>query len=185
METTEIEVRFLDIDKDALIKKLLSLGAKDFGEVMLEEVILYDKDLKWLNENKLVRLRKSGDRIELTYKQNLHQTADSAREIEFEISDFEKAGALLEKLGLVQYRHQQKMRHTFEYGGITLDIDTWPRIPTYVELEGESEGVLKKVATELGFDWKNVVTKDARYVIEDIYKIPIAKMHWFTFDRFE
>ena len=185
METKEIEVRFLEIDKEALIKKLISLGAKDFGETMLEEVIVYDKDLKWRDENRLIRLRKSGNKTALTYKENKAQAADSAREIEFEIGDIEKAGLFLEKLGLVQYRHQQKKRHKLVYGGVTIDIDTWPKIPTYVELEGESEKVLQKVAKELGFDWKKAVTKDARYLIEDFYKIPVSRMRWFTFDRFE
>jgi hypothetical protein len=47
-ETREIEVRFLDIDKEHFIRKLKELGAVDKGEAMLEEVIVYDKDLTWL-----------------------------------------------------------------------------------------------------------------------------------------
>ena len=60
MQNKEIECRFLEIDKKDLIKRLKKLGAKDKGEVLLEETIIYDKDLKWRNENRFVRLRKSG-----------------------------------------------------------------------------------------------------------------------------
>ena len=42
---TEIETRFLDIDKNDLISKLLSLHAIDSGETLLNDIIFYDKDL--------------------------------------------------------------------------------------------------------------------------------------------
>jgi len=66
-----------------------------------------------------------------------------------------------------------------------VDIDTWPRILSYVELEGPSEDKLKETAKLLGFDWNNAVFYDARSIIEKNYNIPVGKMRWFTFDRFE
>ncbi len=47
MNLTEIEVRFLEIDKEALLARLRELKAKDKGELMLEETICYDKALLW------------------------------------------------------------------------------------------------------------------------------------------
>ena len=44
MNTKEIEVRFLEVDKPSLVSKLLKLGAHDEGEIMLEETIIYDPD---------------------------------------------------------------------------------------------------------------------------------------------
>jgi len=44
----EIEVRFLEIDYPSLVEKLNGLGAEDFGEDFLREIIFYDKDLKWM-----------------------------------------------------------------------------------------------------------------------------------------
>ncbi len=110
---------------------------------------------------------------------------DGTLELEFVVSDPKQAEILLEKLGYTIYRHQQKRRHTFLFDGVTIDIDTWPHIPTYVELEGENEQVLRKVAEKLGFDWNDVVTDNPRKVIECKYNIPIRDMKWFTFDRFE
>lgn len=185
METKEIEVRFLEIDKEKLVEKLAELGAKDFGEVMLEETIFYDPECKWRDQNKFIRLRKSGEKIKLTYKENKEQIIDSAIEIEFGVTDMASAEAFVEKLGFPAFRHQQKKRHTFELDGVTLDIDTWPRIPTYVELEGPSEKAIKDVAQKLGFDWSEVTLEDAGYVIQNKYNIPVLTMKWFTFDRFE
>lgn len=181
----ETEVRFLEIDKEALIKKLLMLGAADNGETMLEEAIIYDKGLKWLNERRFIRLRKKGDEIKLTYKHHNAMDKGEAVEIELEIDDLETAVSFFEEIGFTAYRRQQKKRHALEWKGVKFDIDTWPRIPAYVELEGRSLDELKKAAAAVGFDWSKAVFKDARSVIEEVYRIPVGKMKWFTFERFE
>ncbi len=181
----ETEVKFLEIDKDSLVKKLVALGAKDKGEVMLEEVIIYDKDLKWLEEKKIVRLRKSGDTIYMTFKHHNAMDKGESVEIELEISDLEAAASLFDAIGFVVYRRQQKKRHTLEWDGVTFDIDTWPRVPAYIEIEGKSLEALKKAATAIGLDWSKAVLKDARSVLEEVYHIPMGTMRWFTFDRFE
>ncbi len=68
----EIEVRFLEIDKEALIKKLHELGAKDLGEDLLSEIIIYDKEFTWRDGGKsLLRLRTRNNKTELTFKHRL------------------------------------------------------------------------------------------------------------------
>lgn len=185
MEHREIEARFLEIDKGALVKKLEALGAKDLGETLLEEIIFYGPQAEWLHERRFARLRKSGNKATLTYKHHDRIAADGAEEIELEVSDIKKAEAFLAKIGFPPYRRQEKKRHKLQLDGITIDIDTWPRIPTYVELEGQSEEALKDVARKLGFDWASAIFHDARYIIENHYHIPVGTMRWFTFDRFE
>jgi adenylate cyclase class 2 len=186
MENQEIEVRFLEIDKKDLIQKLNALGATDLGEDMLEEIIIYDKELTWRDgAKKLLRLRTRKGKTVLTFKEHRDLSSEFADEIEFEVSDIHKAEALLERLGYTAYRQQQKLRHTFHLGEVVVDIDTWPRIPPCVELEGPSVESLKVAAAALDLDWKDVVTDNARVVIENVYKIPVGHMRWFTFDRFE
>jgi adenylate cyclase, class 2 len=185
MNTKEIEVRFLEIDKPSLVSKLLELGAHDEGEIMLEETIIYDPEFKWRDEQRFVRLRKIGDSTKLTYKEHREHTVDGTYEIEFGVDDYKKAELLFEKIGLIAFRHQQKKRHTLQLNGVTFDIDTWPKIPTYVELEGESENDLMNAAKAVGLDWEKAEFHNARWVIENIYKIPVGTLKWFTFDRLE
>jgi adenylate cyclase class 2 len=185
MNTQEIECRFLEIDKEKLVKKLLELGAHDEGENMLEETIIYDKEATWKDSNKFIRLRKIGNKIKLSYKEHTAHTVDGAYEIEFGVDDFKKPELLFEQLGLKAYRHQQKKRHTLILEGVTFDIDTWPKIPTYVEIEGESEEALKKAALAVDFKWEDAEFHDAAWVIENKYNIPVRSMTWFTFDKFE
>ena len=82
----EIETRFLEINKEKLVKKLASLGATDKGEEKLEEIIFHATDGLWIGKRKLVRLRKTKYGIKLSYKENVEQTVDSAREIELEVT---------------------------------------------------------------------------------------------------
>lgn len=182
----EIEARFLEINSEELKSKLRQLGAQDLGDDLLEEIIFYDKGLKWLDyKRKLVRIRKRKDEITLTYKHTELDTVDGTEEIEFKISDVERATTFLERIGLVAYRHQQKRRHTFKLDQVIIDIDTWPKVPTMVELEGPSEQALKEAAEQLGLDWSKAVFENPRAVIEKYYHIPVHSLKFYTFDKIE
>lgn len=181
MNNTEIEVRFLNVDKENLVTKLYAVGARDKGEMLLSEVIFYDPALVWLQESRFVRVRTLGATTTLTYKKNKRQTIDSAYEVEFPVPDQEQAVKFLEGIGLVAYRHQEKKRHTFLLGKVVVDIDSWPLIPPYVELEGPSPAGLREVAELLGFNWNEGVFEDAKVIIENRYHIPIGNMRRFTF----
>jgi adenylate cyclase class 2 len=181
---TEIETRFLDIDKKLIIELLHSLGATDKGDVKLDEIIFYDTGNRWKNENKFVKIRNNGKVIKLIYKENSNKTIDGAHEIEFEVSDVSAAKAFVEALGLVAYRTVEKYRHTFVLDGVTLDIDTWPKIPVYVELEGESVSAIRDVAEKLGFIWENRFDGDPRFVFKK-YGFDFDNIHTVTFSKFE
>ena len=183
-QNSEIEVRFLNIDKPALIKKLQLLGAKETPEYMLEEIIFYDSDLKWRDvEKRFVRIRKKDDSIVLTYKHNKQGTTlAGVEEIEFKVPEVEKVSLLLQRLNLIPYRHQQKLRHSFSFQNAAIDIDTWPTVPPYVEIEGESEQHVQNVAQEIGCDWSQRITDDALVVLEKYYHIPFGSLRVFKFD---
>jgi len=153
MENREIEVKFLEIDKQKLIESLLRLNAQDLGDEMIQEQIFYDKKGEWLNTHKFVRIRDTGKNIYVTYKHTEDRTAAGTIEIEFKITEPEKVKAFLEALDLEMYRSQEKKRHKFKLGNVIVDIDRWPQIPAYVELEGPSEDSIKDAAEKLGFNW--------------------------------
>jgi len=180
----EIETRFLDINKDEFIRKLISLGAIDQGEEKLEEMIFHMADGSWFGKNKFIRLRKTKDKIKLTYKENAGQTTDSAREIEFEVSDLEKCFNFFEKIGLKAMRRLEKYRHTLKLDDVTIDIDTWPKIPTYAEMEGPSVESLKKFCEKFGLDWDKRFDGDAREVFRN-YGYDLDKISVVTFSEFK
>lgn len=180
----EIETRFLDIDKTELVKKLISLGAIDEGEEKLEEIIFHAEDLSWVGKRKFVRLRKMKDKIKLTYKENKEQTVDSAQEIELYVSDLNKCSEFLNKVGLKAMRELEKYRHTLKLGDVTIDIDSWPKIPAYMEIEGPSIESLKKFCSKMDLDWENRFDGDAKAVFNH-YGYDLDKITIVTFNEFK
>lgn len=180
----EIETRFLDINKDELVKKLVSFGAVDQGEEKLEEIIFHAADMSWVGKNKFVRLRKTKGKVRLTYKENVGQTVDSAQEIELEVSDLDKCSEFFDKIGLEPMRRLEKYRQTFKFDGVTIDIDTWPKIPSYVEIEGQSVESLEKISKKLGMDWEKKFNGDAREVFRH-YGYDLDVITVITFDELE
>jgi adenylate cyclase class 2 len=181
----EIEVRFLEINKAGLIQKLRALKARDFGQDLLREIIFYDPKKIWLKQKKMVRLREFGKTKLLTFKHTQSLKVTGTKELEIKIDDIGKAKQILENLGLVAFRVQEKKRHTFLLDKVSVDIDEHPKVPVYVEIEGPSEAALKKTAKLLGLDWATAHFESSRDFIEKIYKIPLTSLKVYTFNRVE
>lgn len=180
----EIETRFLDINKEELIEKLVGLGATDQGEEKLEEIIFYDQAMSWQGQGKFVRLRKTKGKVKLTYKNNQQQTVDSAREIELEVSDLEKCSELFSNIGLKAIRQIEKNRHSFKLGEVMIDIDMWPKLPAYVEVEGPSVEALQNVCSQLDLNWDKRYDGDAREVFKH-YGYNMDNLTVVTFSEFK
>lgn len=181
----EYEVKFLEINKDEVVKKLLDLGAEDKGRHLMSEIIFYDKDGKWMEEKRFARIRKKGEKVTVTYKHYHSQDIDGVEEIEFVIADdVNKIKKFFEYMGMVAYRSQEKYRHTLVLDGVTFDIDEWPGVPAYLEVEGNNEDEVKKGAKMLDFNYENATHFDAAEVLKK-YNIDIFKLKRFTFEGSE
>src|SRR3989338_3793981 len=132
LENREIEVKFLEVDKNALIEKLNALHAVDLGEELITEQIFHDAKGEWPKDTKFGRIRKTKNGYFFAYKHSQQRTATGVLEIEFKIEEPAKLKAFLEELGLVMDRENEKYRHKFKLNDVVVDIDTWPKVPTYV-----------------------------------------------------
>ena len=77
-------------------------------------------------------------------------------ETEIEVPSIKEANNLLEALGYAYKSYQEKERVTYVLDDYELDIDTWPGIPTYVEVEGKSEKDLNNILKKLGITFNSV-----------------------------
>ena len=75
-------------------------------------------------------------------------------------------GSILKKIGMVGRYSAEKKRTTWKKGNVTFDIDTWPRLKTYLEIEGENWNDVDAAVLELGFDLKDKVICSATQIYE-------------------
>ena len=170
---TEYEIRILEIDKEEMIKKLENLGAKKIGEYNQKR---YVYDLKHIEKEKRIRLRTNGINTTLTYKNIVSNTIDGTKEIEIEVDDFEKTNEFLEKIGFKPRGYQENKRIQYILNNVEIDIDTWPMIKTYMEIEGKKEQDVINMKKLLNIDESKVTTLNCDDIYKRIYNIDISKI---------
>lgn len=154
---TEYELRVLEIDHDKLVNQLESLGA-EFKFSAMQQRYVYDFIPK--EEKKWIRLRTDGMTTTLTIKDLQSKKIDGTKELEIVVDDFERTNEILETLGFKNKGFQQNKRTRYILDGVELDLDRWPLIPEYLEIEGESEEAVYNCLEKLGIKKEDTVTLD-------------------------
>ena len=169
---TECEIRILNIDVEELVKKLEELGASKIGEYDQKRYV-YDVIPK--EEGKFVRLRTNGVKTTLTYKDKKYTSMSSTKELELEIEDFEKAHMLLTSAGLNTDRYIENKRISYKYGDVEFDIDCYPMIPPYMEIEAIDEDTVNEYISKLGLS-DHETTVDSLKKIYKRYNVDFESM---------
>lgn len=169
----EHEAKILDIDPDAMQRLILDKGGQKLGERFMRR---YVYDITPGDRSKWIRLRDTGDEATLTVKQITSDAIDGTHEIEVGVDDFAATNALLNVLGFTAKSYQETKRTSFILDGAQVEIDTWPQIPPYLEIEAGSKDEVIRVAgllghTEADLTGENTIKIYARYGI-DLDTIP-------------
>ena len=137
---TEFEATFLSVQKEAVREKLKQLGAVLVRPEFKQRRVNFDLQSFGRGFWEWARVRDEGDKITMAYK-NIppDSSIEEQKEIEFEISDMEAGVAFLRTLGARMTNYSETLRERWMLDGAEIDIDTWPRLPPYVEIEADSE----------------------------------------------
>lgn len=168
----EYEARILEIEKEKLEKKLENLGAKKIADFNYKRRIY---NFNPATDGKWIRLRTDGKNTTLTIKEIKSKTIDGTEEVEIQVSDFEQTNIILNKLGYKSHTYQENKRTRYVLDDIEIDIDTWPYIPTYVEIEGKSTEEVENMIKKLELDNSKITTVGVQEVFNKFYNIDIAK----------
>lgn len=168
----EYEARVLEIEKEKLEKKLESLGAEKVADFNYKRRVY---NFNPASDNKWIRLRTDGKNATLTIKEIKSKEIDGTEETEIQVSDFEQTHIILNKLGYKAHTYQENKRTRYVLDGVEIDIDTWPYIPTYVEIEGKSTQDVQNMINKLELSNKKITSIDVQGVFKKFYKIDIAK----------
>ena len=180
MSRIEYEVRVLEIDKDEIQSKLKELNA-----VLIEDVFQkrYVYDFKPVISSKWIRLRTNGSKTTLTIKNVESSNIDGTREVEIEVSDFDTTNEILGELGYTPRGIQENKRIKYDLNGVEIDIDTWPKIPTYLEIEGASEEEVYNTLQLLGITKDRTTSLDVQSIYEEIYGFDLDKEPNLSFEE--
>ena len=164
----EFEAKVLGVEPDEVAERILRLGGRRVGDRLMRR---YVYDVRAGDASRWIRLRDSGTAVTLTVKEIAHDGIDGTSETEVEVGDFEATNELLGRIGFEPKSYQENRRMSFEVDGAQLEIDWWPLIPPYLEIEGQSREQVVEVAALLGISEEELTGENttkvyARYGID-------------------
>lgn len=151
---TEYEIVFTDINREKIAEKIIALGWIYTKKNTLMKRVVFNNPANI--ENSYVRVRDEWDKISVTYKEISSWKLDihSVKELETIIWDFDQMVEIFEKLWLVSKAYQESYREVWEINWeIEFMIDVWPWLKPFIEIEWQSEDIVKKYSELLWFDY--------------------------------
>jgi len=164
----EIEVKILEIDREAIEQKLVALGAEKVFDGELWAMFFDHPDGQIKAKGDVLRLRKEGEACILTYKQHVSKAeAKIMEETETVVDNMEATMHILQKAGLQILKSTRKRRTSYQLadGQVVIDdyADALAPIPVFLEVESPNMDALRRVVQALGYtmdDCNNWNTRD-------------------------
>jgi len=179
----EIETKVLEVDSDRVKAVLAKLGAKPILDTQL--VIDWYR-LPGVTEETnpwFLRIRRdSSGEAEITWK-GLEESAGIARsqeELNVKVGDLEKGKAILTAIGLEHYAHQEKYRQSWTHENWRFELDQYPGVPPYLEIEGESEDHIHQAIELIGLAGHKTTSSGERVLIQKEYGLDWYDMRFDT-----
>jgi adenylate cyclase, class 2 len=179
----EFEAKAIKIDKGKIRAKLEELGAElVFAEREFTRITFDNPTLK--KNNAWIRLRDEGKgKVTLTFKVISDENSiEGMHEVGFEVSDMNAAMVFVEQLGFERKGYEKNLREEWKLGDVIFDIDTWPLIDPYLEIEASSEEQVKKYFEMLDLNYADASFGSADILYRDVYGIEILGRESLTFE---
>ncbi len=188
MNNEEFEIKFLEVDVPSLEKKLLEIGATKTGEYDYTRTIFYFTENHVGGRDGWMRVRTDGQETTLTFKKSIKEKTEDGEmknigmnEIEIIVDNYERTCQMMKAMGLIEDKVEKNKRIRYTKGDVVFDIDFWPFIPTYLEIESTSYEKVKIGAKELGLDPEAGVIGTAGSVYK-IYGFNVREYSSITFE---
>jgi len=169
----ELEVKFYLSRRKVLEERIIAQGGQ-LKEPRVHEINLrFDTpDQSLLNTGRLLRLRLDS-RARVTYKGmgSIEGGARLRQELEFTVSNFDTARALLEALGYEVYMMYEKYRTSYKVGNLEVVLDEMP-YGDFAEIEGPDGQSIQTAAQQLDINWDARIMES--YTV--LFEVARAKM---------
>ena len=168
----EIETKVLEVDVEEIKNKLKSLGAKEIQDIRLFVDWYCPVGIEKDNHPWYLRVRKTSEgKNEISWKSLPKITGNTrhSEEVNINVSDAMLAGKLFENIGLENYAHQEKDRVSFTLEDWNFDLDQYPGMPAYLEIEGKSHEHVQEAIKLLNLNDHRSIGEGERILIEKEY----------------
>lgn len=170
----EIETKVLDIDSAQIKKKLAGLGGTRPKKTRLVVDWYRPLGTKEGEDAWYLRIRSNSEGVhEVTWKakSEILGTARKHKEINFNTMEPEKLSDLFESIGLEKYAHQEKDRTSYTLKDWSIEIDDYPGMPPFLEIEGSSEEHVHEAIKLLGLENNRTWAEGERKLVQDVYNL--------------
>lgn len=186
LENLDIVNRIYNELKITSFDELLEDIDVDAYEVLKNNQTLNDNIKNYMiNPNKWVRLRQSNGKTELTVKHILKNNIDrfqNVLEYEIPVDSIENTNEVLEQLGLFSRNYQEKNRISFKYKEASIEIDEWPLLKPYMEIETDNTDTINEIIEKLSLREHEVVSLNTEVLYKNI-GIDVLKNSRLEFDH--
>jgi adenylate cyclase class 2 len=185
---TEIEAKFLHMNHDEVRKVLQGIGAERMQPMRLMRRNNFDFPDHRLQKqrNGWVRVRNEGDKITVSYKELGERTIHGMKEVCVTVDNYEAATQLLEALGLTSNAYQETRRESWQLGDVQIELDEWPWLDPFIEIEGPSEQAVRDAAKKMSLDYTSATFGSVEAIYQDEYDVTdddIWALTTMTFDE--
>jgi adenylate cyclase, class 2 len=168
----EYEATFINIDKDEIRGRLEKAGAALIKPEFLMKRIVFELPVGHEIPGGWLRVRDEGDKITMSLKVVNGNKIEDQKETCLKIDDFDEGVKFLESIGARQKAYQESRRELWLLDGVEVTIDEWPYLEPYVEVEGQSEAIVKATSEKLGFDYAQALFCSVDTLYNKKYGVP-------------
>lgn len=156
------------INSESLIELVENTNKQELVKILNKQEFINFIGKYNINKKKWIRLRQSNEDVTIAIKHVLADNGSGIQqmlETEMNVPSLEEGNNMLEQLGFYFKSYQEKRRITYKINDFEIDIDMWPLIPPYIEIEGNSKEEIVYRLNILGYNIEDTVSCTA----DDIY----------------
>lgn len=170
---SEVEVKILDVNLESFKTTISKLNGKLIHDRTLYKEMYFDASIHDVQFSSL-RLRAQGQVCFLTMKFKVNKDINflTRKELEIQVSDFDTTKIMLVELGYKPYGIREKYRTEYKVGDVKVELDEYPGIPPYAEIEADNQSSVEEFIKSLGFELKHTVHYSATEIIKQYGKDP-------------
>lgn len=167
----EYEATYPNINKDEIRERLKKAGAVLMRPEFLQKRCTFNLPNGHEINGGWLRVRDEGNKITMTLKIVDGKKIENQKEITLRVDSFAEAEEFLISIGCRKKSYQETKREVWILNGVEIDIDEWPYLEPFVEVEGESKEKVKEISERIGFDYSQALFCQVATLYNMKYKV--------------